>query len=205
MAAVLLILVRTCASSGTSADALICRVVLALVFFGAVLGGIATIGLTFAFHTRRLAGKTTSSTTILAGYLLYAVMLPILTTVVITGHFYITAFVHWFLCDGYARYGGWVYVLITTTVLDLFFEVRFLYWFHKYEERYKDQTNRALLQVNDGLKDSLQRVWWLPKWRFEVLQVLFMVWSGSVLLLVWRSIDMHALMHLASSSLEFQV
>jgi len=204
MPAVLLTLVRKFASSGTPADALICRVVLALIFFGAVVGGIATTGLTFAFHSRRLWEKTTSHTIVLAGYFLYTVMLPVLTLAVVTGHFYVAAFKHWFFHEGHARYGVWVYVLFAWTVFDLLLEARFLYWFHTYEARYRDHAYRALLQVDGGMGPSLEHVWWLPEWRFVVLKVVFFIWSGSMFLLVWRSIDVHALMYLTSSKLGLQ-
>jgi len=204
MPAVLLTVVRISGSSGTPADALMCRVVTGLIFFGAVLGGIATIGLTFAFHSRRLWTNTTSHNAVLGGYLLYAIMLPILTMAVVTGHFYVAAFKHWFFLEGHARFGIWVYVQFAAIVMDLLLEVRFLYWFHRYEVRYRDHACRALSLVNYSMGDGLRRVWWLPEWRFEVLKVLFVIWCGSMLLLVWRSIDMHALTHLASSCLRLK-
>jgi len=176
-----------------------------LIFFGTVIGGIATTGLTFAFHIRRLCANTTSHTTVLSGYLLYSVMLPMLTMAVVTGHFYVAAFKHWFFFEGHARFGIWVYVQFVAIVMDLLLEVHFLYWFHRYEERYRDHAYRALSHSSHGMGDGLKDVWWLPEWRFEVLKVLFIVWSGSMLLLVWRSMDVHALTHVVSSSLRLQV
>jgi hypothetical protein len=141
--------------------------------------------MTLSFHCRDVWANLESPNILCYGYLLYAISLPMLTISVVIGHFYVATFKHWWLYAGHEQYRGWVYALMLLATLDLMLEARFLQWFHSYEERY--QAKVQLLARKDG---TLVGVWWLPSWRFRVLNVVFAMWLVAMLSLVWRGIGL---------------
>lgn len=197
--ALILALVRNLASSGTSADALMCRMIMSLVFFGASFGGIATTGLTFAFHCRRIWSKSATPKLLVHGYMLYACMLPVLTMAVVTGHCYIAAFLHYWLDESYARYGLGLCVLLGVAFLDLLLEARFLHWFHSYERRYRAIAHGTSMQPEDMPRNPRSLISWLPSWQATVLGMLFSIWLVVMLSLFWRILSIHSSLNARTS------
>jgi len=202
----LLLAIRLFASAFVPTDALICRSIMAFTFFGACLGGLATSLLTFCFHCRhvwaahspppslqltsssspsRPCSSSTSPSALRKGYYIYtAIGLPLLTASTAVGHAYCAAYLHWWAAEGRVAYGVWSHMLVLWALVDGLIEVKFLWWFHGYEGRYREKLGKA----GDGEMQEMQEmeIWWVPKWRMDVLRVALAVWVAVMLALFGR-------------------
>ena len=174
----LLLAIRIFASDLTPSDALICRIIMSFVFFGACLGGLATSLLTFCFHCRDVWALCPDRAALRQGYWMYtAIGLPILTIATAWGHWYCAAYMYWWIGDGRVVYGAWSHVLVGWAVLDSLIEVRFLWWFHGYEGRFWGKVVKVCDGENGHEVEKLRDgIWWVPKWRFRVMKAVVGAW-----------------------------
>lgn len=184
----LLVMLRVFVSTGTPADALMCRSIATLLFFDASVGGIATVGLTFCFHCRDAWARSTSTEPLKNGYRAYKALLVVLSVVTMIGHYYSAMFMHCWFVEAYGRFGAWVYVLFLWMLLDLLLEVWFMWWFHTYEPRYKAKVKQRSSGVVTTPANTLE----LPRGRVMGLRGVFGTWLIFILCYVWRSVCDHA-------------
>lgn len=183
MPLVLLIVLRNCASTGTPADALMGRFVMALLLFNGSVGGMATNGLTFCFHCREVWATSASAEPLLQGYQAYSTFLSILSMTTMAGHYYCAIFMHWWFVEGHDRFGAWVYALYFWALLDLLLEIKFLWWFQTYKSRYEAKVRqRSLRFAGDPVITDTAR------WRLMTLCGVSGTWLFVMLRLLWRDV-----------------
>ncbi|KAK0635779.1 hypothetical protein B0T17DRAFT_57256 [Bombardia bombarda] len=190
MGPALLVWIRASFSSFTPHDALLCRLLMQFVFFGATISGATTTTLVFLYQFRKtwFADSKTSS----KGYLSFILLLPVLGMSTVVSTFYCTGYIHFWFPELTAHFSGCMYLLPLTWVLvECGMQWRWLLWFYTFEEWYRGNTT-----VEEG-KERIDAVaagaWWLPRWRFVAIKVLAAVWLGTVAAVVWRTGDLHRL------------
>lgn len=196
MGPVLLLWIRISYSTFTPADALLCRLLMSFVFFGAVFSGSATSSLTFIYFFRKVWFKAEQKADSNKAYIYFTAFLPVLALSTILGNFYVTLYLHAWFDELFDHFGHWGYLPLFWVLLECSMQWRWLFWFLRREVQYGhefaqvgqgEQADRSLLPTAN--------IWWLPSWRFTVLKILTVTWYATVLGLIWRSGDINYAAH----------
>ena len=183
MGPVLLLWIRLRYATFTPADALMCRLLISFVFFGAIFSGSTTTALMFVFHFRKVWFKKEQDISNKA-YFYFSLLLPVLALSTICGNFYCTLYLHAWFDEVYAHFGRWGYFPLAWVLLECSMQWRWALWFFKC-----DVNNRQ--QFAEGEQDLIDtsNIWWLPRWRFAFLEVLMYAWYITFCGVIWRGGD----------------
>ncbi|KAK3377977.1 hypothetical protein B0H63DRAFT_478485 [Podospora didyma] len=189
MGPALLLWIRTCFSSFTSSDALLCRLLIQFVFFGATISGATTTTLVFLYQFRKTWFQSAEGN----AYLYFTTLLPVLTLTTMISTFYCTIYIHaWF--DELLNYFGhpWGYAPLAWVMLECGMQWKWLLWFYGFEEWYRATTAEDPTVPEDAKKritDVAAGAWWLPRWRFAAIKALVVVWLGTWVGIVHKAGD----------------
>lgn len=201
MGPLLLIWMRLSYSSFTPADALMCRLLISFVFFGAILSGSTTTALTFIYYFRKVWFKPGRETLSNNAYFYFTTFLPVLALSTICGNFYCALYLHAWFDEVFAHFGHWGYLPLAWVLLECTMQWRWLFWFLHCDVNNRQKFTEDMLGDKPKQTSILNaNVWWLPAWRFTVLKVLMYIWYVLLLGIVWRSGDPEYVARLVVSS-----
>jgi hypothetical protein len=194
MGPTLLLWIRISYSTFTPYDALLCRLLMSFVFFGAVFSGSATSALLFIVFFRKIWFKPNQKANANKVHIYFTLLLLVLGLSTITGNFYVTIYLHTWFDEVFAHFGHWGYLPLAWVLLECSMQWRWLFWFFKREVRYRQEFAEGKAgEKSDRSSLPGANIWWLPSWRFVVLKVITVIWYATVLGLIWRSGDIHYL------------
>jgi hypothetical protein len=184
MGPALLFWIRLRYATFTPADALMCRLLISFVFFGAIFSGSTTTALLFVFHFRKVWFKKGHSTLSNQAYFYFSLLLPVLALSTICGNFYCTLYLHAWFDEVYDHFGRWGYFPLAWVLLECTMQWRWAFWFFRCEVNYRQK-------FTEGEKDLVDtsRVWWLPTWRFAFLEVMMYTWYMMFFGVIWKGGD----------------
>lgn len=177
MGPALLLWIRTCFSSFTSADALVCRSLMMFVFFGAATGGVAASSGVFLLRV----GKKYLSREVLYKYFALSVASLTVTTV-LSCYMNVYYFVHvW--DQAFAYFGVWAVFPILWETFECYLQWRWLFRFYVFEAKFCQlpSEREARSPSPDILKDvptpEMPCTTYFPRWTVPVLKVLTAAWT----------------------------
>ena len=130
MGPALLLWMRTSSSTFTSSDALVCRILILFVFFGACIGGSASSGAIFLLR----AGKRYLDRVTLYKY--YALCLAVLTTSTVTSCFVSVLYISYWFTWSYSTFGNALLLPILWEGFECLLQWRWLFRYHEFESRF---------------------------------------------------------------------
>lgn len=181
MGPALLIWIRLSYSTFTPDDALMCRLLISFVFFGAIFSGSTTTALLCIFHFRKVWFKTGQKATSRSAYLYFTLLLPVLALSTTFGNFYCTLYLHAWADQIYNHFGHWVYVPLAWALLECSMQWKWAIWFFNC-----DLDNRQKFVDEGEAAIDTSSIWWLPRWRFAALEVLKYTWFVTFFAFIWR-------------------
>ncbi|KAL6872291.1 hypothetical protein HDV57DRAFT_524616 [Trichoderma longibrachiatum] len=192
MGPALLLWIRLCFSSFTSSDALLCRLLIQFVFFGATISGATTTALVFLYQFRKTWFRSSTSN----AYFYFTLLLPVLAFSTIASTFYCTIYLLVWFDKIFAYFGHWGYLPLGWVLIECGMQWKWLMWFYKFEQWYRTTTYESP-EESDEIKKKMAEVaaaaWWLPKWRFGAIKFLAAAWLATVLGVVWETGDIQLL------------
>ncbi|EGR44508.1 uncharacterized protein TRIREDRAFT_112114 [Trichoderma reesei QM6a] len=192
MGPALLLWIRLCFSSFTSSDALLCRLLIQFVFFGATISGATTTALVFLYQFRKSWFRSSTSN----AYYCFTLLLPVLAFSTIASTFYCTIYLLVWFDEVFAYFGHWGYLPLGWVLIECGMQWKWLMWFYKFDEWYRTTTYDNP-EESDELKKKMAGVataaWWLPKWRFAAIRCLAAAWFATVLGVTWKTGDVQFL------------
>lgn len=193
MGPALLFWIRTCFSTFTSDDALLSRLLMQFVFFGATISGATTTTLVFLYQFRKTWFKSAELSN---AYFYFTLLLPVLTMSTIASTFWCTSYLHHWFDELFAYFGHWGYLPLGWVLLECGMQWKWLLWFFNFEVWYRTGTlaDKDLpAESKAKLEQTHARAWWLPAWRFWGINALIAAWGAMVMMVIWRSGDIQAL------------
>jgi hypothetical protein len=118
MGPALLVWIRTCFSTHTPEDALLCRLLMSFVFIGGTVSGATTTALTFLFRLRQVWFKSRTWGGSKNAYFCFTLLLPVLALSTITGTFYATAYLNYWFTEIVEYFGYWGYLPLGALLLE---------------------------------------------------------------------------------------
>ncbi|EHK21649.1 uncharacterized protein TRIVIDRAFT_52965 [Trichoderma virens Gv29-8] len=192
MGPALLLWIRLSFSSFTSSDALLCRLLIQFVFFGATISGATTTTLVFLYQFRKTWFRSSASN----AYFYFTLLLPVLALSTIASTFYCTTYLLVWFEEVFAYFGHWGYLPLGWVLVECGMQWKWLMWFYNFDEWYRNTTYDDPKESNET-KQHMATVataaWWLPKWRFAAIQLLAAAWFVTVLGAIWRTGDIQYL------------
>lgn len=192
MGPALLLWIRLCFSSFTSSDALLCRLLIQFVFFGATISGATTTTLVFLYQFRKTWFRSSTSN----AYLFFTLLLPVLALSTIASTFYCTTYLLVWFDEVFAYFGHWGYLPLGWVLVECGMQWKWLMWFYNFDEWYRKTTYEDPKESNET-KAHMAKVastaWWLPRWRFVAIKILAAMWFITVLGVIWKSGDVQFL------------
>lgn len=192
MGPALLLWIRLCFSSFTSSDALLCRLLIQFVFFGATISGATTTALVFLYQFRKTWFRSSTS----SAYFYFTLLLPVLALSTIASTFYCTIYLLVWFDEAFAYFGHWGYLPLGWVLVECGMQWKWLMWFYNFDEWYRTTTYESP-EESDELKNKMVKVaaaaWWLPKWRFAAIKFLAAAWFATVLGVTWKTGDVQCL------------
>ncbi|KAL7781924.1 hypothetical protein V8C43DRAFT_327644 [Trichoderma afarasin] len=192
MGPALLLWIRLCFSSFTSSDALLCRLLIQFVFFGATISGATTTTLVFLYQFRKTWFRSSTSN----AYVFFTLLLPVLALSTIASTFYCTTYLLVWFDEVFAYFGHWGYLPLGWVLVECGMQWKWLMWFYNFDEWYRKTTYEDPKESNET-KAHMAKVastaWWLPRWRFVAIKLLAAMWFMTVLGVIWKSGDVQFL------------
>ncbi|KAK3365838.1 hypothetical protein B0T24DRAFT_597595 [Lasiosphaeria ovina] len=190
MGPALLLWIRTSFSSFSPSDALLCRLLIQFVFFGATISGATTTTLVFLYQFRKTWFRSSASN----AYLYFTLLLPVLALTTVASTFYCSIYLNVWYPELLAYFGAWGYLPLGWVLLECGMQWKWLMWFYTFDEWYRattaDETD-VPKEAKERIADIANGAWWLPRWRFAAIKALVLVWLVTVAALVWRKGDVH--------------
>ena len=196
MGPALLLWIRTCFSTFTSSDGLLCRLLMSFIFFGGTISGGTTTCLVFLFQFRHVWFQSRTWGTAKNAYRYFTLLLPVLALATVAGNFYCTGYLNYWFNEFVDYFGYWIYAPLAWAFLECGMQWKWLWWFYSFEQRYRGKFEEAPAGSNDTkakVVEVADQAWWLPSWRFKALQVLIVIWTLSAVATAWRHLDVQAL------------
>lgn len=192
MGPALLLWIRLCFSSFTSSDALLCRLLIQFVFFGATISGATTTTLVFLYQFRKTWFRSSNS----SAYFYFTLLLPVLAFSTISSTFYCTTYLLVWFDEVFAYFGHWGYLPLGWVLVECGMQWKWLMWFYNFDEWYRTTTYEDPKE-SEEIKTHMKRVaaaaWWLPTWRFDAIKILAAAWLVTVFGIIWKSGDIQFL------------
>ncbi|KAL6697044.1 hypothetical protein J3F84DRAFT_394536 [Trichoderma pleuroticola] len=192
MGPALLLWIRLSFSSFTSSDALLCRLLIQFVFFGATISGATTTTLVFLYQFRKTWFRSSTGN----AYLYFTLLLPVLALSTIASTFYCTTYLLVWFDEVFAYFGHWGYLPLGWVLVECGMQWKWLMWFYNFDEWYRNTTYADPKESNET-KAHMTKVasaaWWLPKWRFVAIKLLAATWFITVLGVIWKTGDVEVL------------
>ncbi|KAK3327463.1 hypothetical protein B0T19DRAFT_484568 [Cercophora scortea] len=114
MGPALLLWIRLSFSSFTSSDALLCRLLMQFVFFGATISGATTTSLIFLYQFRKSWFPSSASN----AYLYFTLLMPVLVVSTAASTFYCSAYLHAWYGELHDYFGHWGYLPLAWVVVE---------------------------------------------------------------------------------------
>ncbi|KAH0494653.1 hypothetical protein TgHK011_008244 [Trichoderma gracile] len=198
MGPALLLWIRLCFSSFTSSDALLCRLLIQFVFFGATISGATTTALVFLYQFRKTWFRSSTSN----AYYYFTLLLPVLALSTIASTFYCTIYLLVWFDQVFAYFGRWGYLPLGWVLVECGMQWKWLMWFYKFDEWYR-MTTYDDPEESEELKKKMAGIataaWWLPKWRFTAIRLLAAAWLATVFGVTWKTGDVQFLARQSAS------